>query len=458
MKSVVRLAVATAAGLAMLCGSASAATITPISTQDVPNNSFDDPGCTLRDAVQAANDNASDPNGCNGDTAGADTIILQGGQTYTLTNTFTHEDDNVWGDLDIADQTTITTNGGLATIEGKASGDKDRVIHVLSTAGAVTLKRLKITKGFLNDGEGGGGILAEDPLTVLDSEVSDNTVSSPNSSTIGGGIYAKGTSLTMTGSTVADNVMQATNQQVIGGGIGLFGAGSSLVLTNSTVSGNNVNGSSPTPGGTSGFVGGIFAGDFGNPAPATLTNATITGNSATNYGSSGGGLQQSSGTVTGSIIAGNTDSGGFFPDCYGGPQSGGGNVIGIFGPQAGDCQNWDGPNDVSGTPAAPLDADLGTLNNNGGLTRTHTLGPNSPAINRGGTCPATDQRGFFRGPVAPCDAGALELNAPASLPSVPTTTAAAGPTGLRDAALKKCKKKKGKKRKKCKKKALLLPV
>jgi hypothetical protein len=59
---------------------------------------------------------------------------------------------------------------------------------------------------------------------------------------------------------------------------------------------------------------------------------------------------------------------------------------------------------------------LGPLSNYGGLTRTQILNPGSPAIDHGGTCPTTDQRGFFRAPVAPCDAGAFEVGAPATLP------------------------------------------
>jgi hypothetical protein len=84
--------------------------------------------------------------------------------------------------------------------------------------------------------------------------------------------------------------------------------------------------------------------------------------------------------------------------------------------------------------------------------------PGSPAINAGGNCPATDQRGLYRGGVAGrCDIGAFELGATVSPPPGPAP--AAGPTGKRAAALKKCKKKKSKKaRKKCKKKARKLPV
>ena len=451
-------------GSLALCAPASAATIVVGPTDDAQNGSFDDTGCTLRDAVESANTNMTITNGCNGDNAGADTIVLKGGQTYKLDLSFTPEDNNVYGDLDIDGPVTITTDGGLATIDGygnnPATGNRDRVFQVKSTAGTVSLQDLKIQNGWVNasapHGEGGGGILNQGDLTIVNSEVDGNHVDSGSVSAMGGGIFTKSPgTLTVLGSTIAGNTMQAQSNQVVGGGIAVYPAPASLVMQNSTVSGNNVNGSSPAPGGYSGFVGGVFANDQISLTPATLTNVTITGNSATNYGSITGNLQQFGGTVTGSVIAGGTDPGQFSPDCQGGPQSGGGNVVGV-----GDvgCTSW-GAGDRTGTQASPLNAKLGNLVNNGGLTRTHHPNAGSPAINIGGSCLTTDQRGFFRAPVAPCDAGAVEVGAPSSLPAQPAAAAAAGPTGQQAAALAKCKKKKSKKkRKKCRKKALLLPV
>src|SRR5262249_51221226 len=99
-----------AAALTALPAMASAATINVTSDGE----GFDDTGCLLRDAVQAANTNA--PVGaCNGDNAGADTIVLQSGHTYTLSKHGV-DDDNSHGDLDIIGPTTIKADGsGLAT-------------------------------------------------------------------------------------------------------------------------------------------------------------------------------------------------------------------------------------------------------------------------------------------------------------------------------------------------------
>ena len=54
------------------------------------------------------------------------------------------------------------------------------------------------------------------------------------------------------------------------------------------------------------------------------------------------------------------------------------------------------------------DAKLGGLANNTGPTNTHALPTGSPAIDTGGSCPPTDQRGVSRPQGAGCDVGAFE--------------------------------------------------
>jgi hypothetical protein len=223
-------------------------------------------------------------------------------------------------------------------------------------------------------------------------------------------------------------------------------------------------------------VGGIFGAN--GPAPGNnkttvnLTNVTITNNQATAVGTAAngavGGVQLAQGTTTGSVIAANTDSdtATSFDDCGIGNASGGGNLIGR--PASTGACAYAGPNDLTGTSAIPLNPNLGNLLPNGGLTRTHAPNPGSPAINRGGTCPATDQIGLFRYIAAPCDAGSVEIGATATPPPAPPaappaapqpTVAPPGPTGQRAAALAKCKKKKTKKkRRKCRAAANKLPV
>ena len=134
--------------LAMLPGSAAAATIQVNTTFDEVENNAQ---CALREAVTAANTNA-DFGGCDGDTAGADTIVLEAGQTYTLIRHDVPDNTNLSGDLDITGGggTTIRSGGpGLATIDadstvfpGPADDTRGRAIDVISGAGGVTLEKI----------------------------------------------------------------------------------------------------------------------------------------------------------------------------------------------------------------------------------------------------------------------------------------------------------------------------
>lgn len=222
-----------AAAIALAIGwtaTASAATIVVDVTNDAPDGSIDDTGCTLREAVQSANTNTPGAN-CNADTAGPDTIVLEAGRTYKLTNHAAPEDANVSGDLDITGGggTTIRSAGpGPATIDADSvvfPGDdsfRGRAVEILDGAGAVTLQRVRIINGSVTDTDGGGfaiesgggGILTKAPLTLIDSEVSGNSVARFGGNPIfgGGGILVQnpGGALTMTGSTVAGNSVQGT--------------------------------------------------------------------------------------------------------------------------------------------------------------------------------------------------------------------------------------------------------
>src|SRR5262245_44995244 len=85
------IALAAALTLTLFAGSAGAATI--VVQEDIDTGSFDHSACALREAVEAANLNA--PFGeCNGDAAGADTIVLQSGHTYNLNNNGPVDDSN----------------------------------------------------------------------------------------------------------------------------------------------------------------------------------------------------------------------------------------------------------------------------------------------------------------------------------------------------------------------------
>lgn len=407
-----------------------AATITVDATHDL-TGSFDDPGgCNLRDAITAANTNApfSECPGDNGNGTGADTILLQGGLTYSLTKHALPEDANESGDLDITGGggTTIRSTGtGLATIDadstlfpGPANSTRGRAIDILNGAGAVTLQRIQVSSGAVTDGSGGGGIRSRAPLTLIDSEVRGNNVGlfGGSADNPGGGIFVKDPgSLTLTRSTVADNLVKADpgmqNDSARGGGIAYQSGSGDMVATNSTISGNMVDSSGNTNATT--YAGGIYW--LGPGRSMTLTNVTISNNSAIGGSSAsvfGGGivLFEENATLRGTILAGNLAP--TKADCAQiNPEedwiSGGDNIVG----DTSGCGVIGGTNDLFNT--APS---LGPLSDYGGLTRTQLPNPGSAVIDHGGTCPETDQRAFFRLSVAPCDAGAVEVGAPATQP------------------------------------------
>ena len=216
---------------------------------------------------------------------------------------------------------------------------------------------------------------------------------------------SRGSTVTLTNSTVSGN-----NAGDGGGGIRNSGT---LTLTNSTVSGNNA--------GEDG--GGIY--DF--LGTANSFNSTITGNRSDadlNGTGIGGGVHNAAGatfTFQNTILAGNSETlrvGNFFVattgECDGTIISSGNNLM----------ENYDTSRcTVTGNPLL-ADPKLGPLQNNGGPTQTHVLLAGSPAIDGGnpsgcrdslGALLTTDQRGFPRpadgnnNSVAACDIGAYEL-------------------------------------------------
>ena len=476
-----RLALAALAIVALaLPAGAGAATIVVERTDDAPPGGFDDLGCTLRDAIQAANTNSSGGSlGCAGDNAGADTIILQSGKTYVL-STHGLDDTNATGDLDISGPVTVRSSGpGLARIDAASNTapgqpiGADRAVHVLGSAGDVTLEGVRVEGGFVGHSApefgGGGGILTESLLTLRRSEVVDNRVQG-GTYLLGGGVWARGPNarLRILASTIANNVLVKLGNEALGAGIAAYPDVTELTLENSTISGNQAQGSFAR-------AGGVFGGDYLNSPASTLTNVTVTANSADRMG--GIWLR---GTISGSLIAGNTVTD---PeeetDCYtSGPiVSGGGNMLGNGGEDGlSDC-GFTAASDLVGSSAAPINPNLGTLVDNGGPTRTRVPNPGSLAINRGGPCPATDQRSLFRFASAPCDSGAVEVGAsvtpPPPPPPPPTPAGPAAPappavnpaTGQRAAALARCgklkkatKKQTRKARNKCRVKARKLPL
>ncbi len=104
---------------------ASAATI----TVDTKSDAFDGNKCSLRDAIESANQNAKSGGCAKG--SGADTIVIPAGN-YKLTIAGTDEDANIDGDLDVTSPMTIEGAGsGKTTIDGNGDELEERVLHII---------------------------------------------------------------------------------------------------------------------------------------------------------------------------------------------------------------------------------------------------------------------------------------------------------------------------------------
>lgn len=283
---------------------------------------------------------------------------------------------------------TLTLSDTIVTNNRSSSGG------ALFNLGTLTVLRSSITG---NTASSGGGAINNTccggPITVT---VIDSTIAGNTGGYGGGGINNNGL-VTVLGSTISGNTANS------GGGIANFGG--NVTVRNSTLSGN-------TGGG-----GGIAIG-LSSPDGASVTrieSTTITKNAGTPYG---GGLYivgTQPVTVRNAIIADNTTSGGYGPDCGGRIVSEGYNLI----QSTANCQIvGDTTGNVTGVPAR-----LGALADNGGPTQTHAPLPAdatnaaSPAIDAGnptapgsgGTaCVVADQRGFVRPDGVRCDIGAVE--------------------------------------------------
>lgn len=241
----------------------------------VVNSATDDrgSGCTLREAIEAANtDNAV--GGCTAGN-GNDTITFApalNGRTITLAGTH----------LSLTSTLSID-GGGVITISGNnASG-------VISVGQSISVTLTGLT---IRDGTGfevgpfvyGGGIYGDGSvITIINSTVALNTAR------IGGGIFgSRYSSLTIINSTVTSNT--ATHQ---GGGISVFQ--SDITLTNSNIEAN-----------TAKDGGGIYS----YSSIMLITNSKVLSNkAASGYG---GGIFQfqlsnSSATIANSCIVNNND-------------------------------------------------------------------------------------------------------------------------------------------------------
>jgi len=217
---------------------------------------------------------------------------------------------------------------------------------------------VRLTNGFA---AAGGGIYNNGTLRLTEVSVESNTATRG-----GGGIYSVNT-VTLHQSAVINNTAND-----YGGGIA--NDGGTLHVINSTISGNSALGT-----GSSGGGGAI---DSYDTAPNMLfIQTTITNNTAVAPNAERSGIWQEAGTLTirNSIIAKNI----------------GGNCLFSGGTRSINAYNMEDASTCgfTGTYGIFADPRLLPLASNGGLTQTHALLPNSPAINGGFNADALDQTG-----------------------------------------------------------------
>ncbi len=341
-------------------------------------------GCTLVDALKAANNDAATGSCPAG--SGADEIHLTEDVTLTAVN---NDTDGPNGLPSITSE--IAIEGGGFQI-GRSSDPETadfRLLHVADD-GTLTLRELSVVNGYLNpvlQGPCGGGVYnSSGTLVLTDCTVSGNTANS------GGGICQDDGTLELALATLSGNSAHdsggaihqdhgtiTVTDSTLWGNSALTGAGLSnlygeVVVTNSTLSGN----SASYGGGMRNYVGVV-----------DLVNSTLFGNSADLVG---GAILTflANVTLTNTIVA-SSPSGG---NCDGGVINAGNNL-------ADDTSCGTIPGTLTDLEALLLD--------NGGPTMTHALLAGSNATDAGSAldCPPTDQRGAAR--VSTCDIGAFEF-------------------------------------------------
>ncbi|HZJ16010.1 MAG TPA: CSLREA domain-containing protein, partial [Chthoniobacteraceae bacterium] len=392
--------------------------------------------CTLREAINAANY-----------TAGANTIVFRPGLVGTIVLA------PALGRLISNDSVTITGPGvRLLAVQGNSAG------VFAFTAGTNALTGITIQGGAIAPLSGaaiGGGIFNQSVLTVSDCTVAGSSVTGAEGN-IGqrGGDGRGGGAANIGGGTL--NLVRCTlsGNAALGGpggfrvnfgnggrgGDGLGGAvfndiSCTLMIENCTFGANSATGG---PGGSAfrgtGGTGGDGLGSaIHNRGSMVITSATISNNIGGGGiggegasedlnglpGRGGGALFSNTGstsTVRNTISAGNQGDAGTV-DVEGAFNSTGYNLIGDVGSTAG----FSATGDQTGTAGAPIFAQLGLLQNNGGSCDTFAPRGNSPALDGGNSFGlVNDQRGLARiansphRPDAPggdgADIGAVEIN------------------------------------------------
>ncbi len=361
------MAMIAVASVAVLAGYDSASaqsttnTITVNTTDD--ENTPGDGKCSLREAIQNANDDAQKASSDCKAGSGEDTVAFEKGLNGTITL------DLSLGPLTVTDPAGLTIDGRRENIT--LSGSDEIQVFVLpgeSEGAKLHVNNLTVARGFAND--------QNNPDNVGDR---------------GGGIVNDGGTLTVTRSTFSGN-----NALFIGGGIANLNGGT-LEVSNSTFSANRA------------FAGGAIV----NGGTLWVAYSTFSGNDAEGVG---GGIENAnvakaratlSNTIFEKSAKGNIHNACVEGSCQGTITDGGYNIS--------DDSSFAYTNSTSKGSTEPL-LDPNGLQNNGGPTETIALQEGSPAIDyipkgeSGCHTPVkADQRGVKRPQGKACDVGAYEL-------------------------------------------------
>jgi CSLREA domain-containing protein len=321
------------------------------SNNDADDSVCDAAHCSLREAINAANN------------AGG---IITFAPLVTGAITLTSPLPVVLNNMNIAGP-----GANVLTIDAANNGTVID-IPIFAPAVSMTISGLTITGGRNTDFGSGGAVTNYGTFTLLDSVITGNSGSEGGAILDYGPLVIRNSSLINNTGGRPPDVPCANTAGAIS-----VSANSPVNITNTTISGNIATGCGYNNGGIMMFDGRLH-----------LTSSTVTNNNST--GSSSGAVAGGSVTpavIRNSIIAGNSTN---RPDVSGSFISEGFNLIG----RRGSVTAFNQPTDQTGTNASPLSPGLGALANNGGTTPTHAVLPGSAALDKGNSFGlAADQRG-----------------------------------------------------------------